>query len=113
MSQGLFGRLEAELTAREKTPGLTMVEVLSLPDGQRQLINWLMRQKSASLAEVIAFVGGDEAVAGDLLNELEQQGFVRRVEIREAVSYQVRLAPKRGRTMPADLWQAIDDKVEE
>jgi hypothetical protein len=27
-------------------------------------------------------------------------------------TYRVRLAPKRGRTMPANLWQALDDKVE-
>lgn len=113
MSGGLFGRLAAELTAREKTPGLTMSDVLNMPDDQRQLFTWLLRQRTPGLTEVARFLGRDEAAAQAVLAGLVEQGLVREFEQRGTRRYQVRLAPKRGRTMPANLWQALDDKVEE
>jgi len=113
MSGGLFGRLEAELTAREKSPGLTMSDVLDMPDGQRQLINWLLRQRIADLAQVAHFLDCDEAAVRETLAGLVEGGLVREFEQRGTLRYQVRLAPKRGRTMPENLWQALDDKVEE
>ncbi len=112
MSGGLYGRLQQELGAREKNPGLIMADLLNMPDDQRQLINWLLRQKTAVLAEVVRFMGRDEAAARDLLTGLVEQGLVREFEQRGTLCFQVRLAPKRGRAMPANLWQALDDKVE-
>jgi len=108
----MFGRLQEELAAREKYLGLTMAEVLSLPDDVRRLINWMMRQRAATLAEAARFMQCDETAAGGRLADLVEQGFVREFELRGTHYYQVRLAPKRGRAMPADLWQALDEKVE-
>lgn len=113
MSGGLYGRLQQELGAREKSPGLTMSDLLDMPDDQRQMINLLMRQKIASLADLARLMDREEAGARDLLTVLVEQGVVREFEQRGILRYQVRLAPKRGRTMPANLWQALDDKVEE
>lgn len=112
MSKGLFGRLEAELEAREKSQGLTMSEVLILPDDQRHLINWLLRQKSATLAEAAHFLGWEEPAAQTLVSELVGRGLLREYELHGALRYRVRLAPKSGRTMPENLWRALDDKVE-
>jgi predicted transcriptional regulator len=108
----LYGRLQQELGAREKSPGLTMSDLLDMPDDQRQMINLLMRQKIASLADLARLMDREEAAARDLLTALVEQGLVREFEQRGVLRYQVRLAPKRGRTMPANLWQALDDKVE-
>ena len=47
-----------------------------------------------------------------MLDDLCGKGYVRAIEMRGATQYRVRLAPKRGRTLPADLWAALDDKVE-
>ena len=112
MTSGLFGRLQQELVTREKHPGLTMAEVLGLPDDVRRLINWMMRQRAATLADAARFMQCDEAAARGRLADLVEQGFVREFELRGTLYYQVRLAPKRGRAMPADLWQALDEKVE-
>ncbi|HEX2988059.1 MAG TPA: hypothetical protein VHS06_07815 [Chloroflexota bacterium] len=41
---GVFDRLQDEMVAREKAAGLTMADVLSLPDPERRLFNWVMRR---------------------------------------------------------------------
>jgi hypothetical protein len=112
MSGGLFGRLEAELTAREINPGLTMADVLGLPDDVRRLITWLIRERTVDMEDLIRFMGSDEAVVRTLLDDLVEKGYVREFERRGAHCVQVRLAPKRGSTMSDSLWQAIDEKVE-
>jgi hypothetical protein len=112
MGRGMFDRLEGELEARERSPGLRMSDLLTLPEPQSGLLRWMIRQVQVGPEDVIAFLGGDEQAARALLAELCDQGFVREIEIRSAIQYRVRLAPKRGRTMTADLWRALDDKVE-
>jgi hypothetical protein len=112
VSGGLFDRLQGELAAREQSPGLRMSDLLTLPEPQCSLLNWMIRQVQVGLGEVAAFLHRDEEGARTVLAELRDQGFVREIEMRGVTTYRVRLAPKRGRTMPANLWQALDDKVE-
>lgn len=109
---GLYNRLQGELEARQKSPGLRMSDLLALPDPIGNLLNWMIRQQQVGLAEVAAFLKQDEECAHTVLVDLRDQGFVREIEMRGVTTYRVRLAPKRGKTMPADLWQALDDKVE-
>jgi hypothetical protein len=90
------------------TTGLQMADVLTLPDPSRQLINWMMRQREVSLAEVVAHIGQDEDVARTVLGELMEQGFVSEMEVEGESRYRVRLAPKRGHPLPEHIWQALD-----
>ncbi|MEZ4862429.1 MAG: hypothetical protein R3C14_14020 [Caldilineaceae bacterium] len=110
MGQGLFGRLQQELAAREKTAGVTMADILELPPVERQLLNWLMRTGEVSASAVTAQVG-DKAQAQSLLAGFITRGFVREYTSGDAVYYQVRLAPRRQRTLPTSLWQALTDKL--
>ncbi|MBN1140097.1 MAG: hypothetical protein JXM73_26240 [Anaerolineae bacterium] len=112
MGRGLFDRLDGELAAREKSPGLSMADLLTLPEPLSGLLKWLMRQRTAAFADVAAFLGGDEAQARLALADLLDKGLIRELEMRGATQYRVRLAPKRGRALPANLWQALSDKVE-
>lgn len=113
MGRGLFNRLEGELAARDKSPGLSMADLLTLPEPQSGLLKWMIRQEAAAFADVVAFLGGDEAQARLVLADLVEKGMIRELEIRGVTQYRVRLAPKRGRALPANLWQALTDKVEE
>jgi len=110
MGQGLFGRLQQELTAREKTVGVTMADILELPPVERQLLNWLMRTGDASAAAVATQVG-DQAQAQRLLASFIARGFVREYTSGGALYYQVRMAPRRARNLPANIWQALTDKL--
>lgn len=112
MDKGLFDRLQGELEARERSPGLSMSDLLTLPEPLSSLLNWMIRQGPAAFADIVAFLGEDEAHARLVLADLLDKGFIREFEIHGVTQYRVRLAPKRGRALPANLWQALSDKVE-
>ena len=111
MSGDLFSRLQAEVEAREKAAGLSMADALALPDGSRKLFNWLVRRGEVGLADAAVFSGQDEATVRATLAGLVEQGFVRELELPEGPRYRARLAPKRGRDIPLNIWQALDDKI--
>ena len=113
MGAGLFNRLEQELQAREQSLGLRMSDLLTLPEALSALLTWMIRQGQVGLADVVAFVGQDEASARARLAEAMDRGYVREIELRGATFYRVRLAPKRGRELPANLWQALDVKCDQ
>lgn len=112
MSQGMFDRIEGEMAAREKSPGLSMADLLTLPEPLSGLLTWMIRQRAAAFAEVVAFLGEDEKQAHLVLADLLEKGWILEFEMRGVTYYRVRLAPKRGRALPANLWQALSDKVE-
>lgn len=113
MGKGLFNRLQGELEAREQSPGLRMSDLLTLPEPASGLLNWMIRQGQVGLADVTAFLRRDEDCARTILVDLRDKGYVREIEMRGVVQYRVRLAPKRGKTMPANLWKALEDKAEQ
>ena len=108
---GIFDRLGQELEAREKAAGLSLADVLTLPDDQRRLFNWMLRQEEVSLEQVIAYLNQGEPAARDLLAELVGKFFVREIKNGDESRYRVRLAPKRGREVPLNIWQALSEKT--
>ena len=95
---------QSEPSAGEQA-GVTMVDVLALPDELRTIVTWLLRQGEAGLPQLAAHVEQDEATARTLLADLIAQGFVQEVpdEGKGQPRYRVRLAAKRGRRLPLDL----------
>lgn len=112
MAKGLFGRLQQELDVRAHTAGLTMADILELPDTERQLVNWMMRAGDVSLADVATQLGQDEATVQARLAVLIEKGFVRETVSHSVTFYQVRMAPRRQRQLPENLWQALDKIIE-
>jgi hypothetical protein len=108
---GLFDRLGQELQAREKAAGLSMADVLSLPDDLRRLFSWMMRREEVSLAEVAVYLGKDEAAARQLLAGLVERCFVREMQTGSETRYRVRLASKPRKEVPSDIWQALGEKT--
>jgi Mn-dependent DtxR family transcriptional regulator len=99
------------LEARDKSPGLSMSDLLALPEPQSSLLSWMVRQGQVELEDVTAFLKQDAESTRALLADLVDKGYVREIEMRGVKQYRVRMAPKRGRELPANLWQALDDKV--
>jgi DNA-binding MarR family transcriptional regulator len=113
MGKGVFGRLQSELDAREKAAGLSMADILALPDELRRLVNWILRQEEVSLQQLAAQMGHDEATTQTMIADLVEQGLVREMNLKGVQRYRVRLAPKKQRVLPADLWRALDQKIEQ
>ena len=113
MGKGLFGRLQDEVTVREKSPGLDMSAILELPDGEREIIIWMLRETQVDMTQLTAHTGKDEASARAMIKSMMDKGYVREIDIKGQVQYRVRLKPKRKHNMPSDLWKALEDKTEQ
>ncbi len=92
---------------------LGTVDLLALSGVQRQIVTWMMREEVAgkemvSLAEVAALTGQPETMARITLNALVEQGFIEACE-GEGAHYRSRLVARRGRQLPAEIWQALDE----
>lgn len=86
----------------------TMADLLFLPELERGLMNWLLRQRSASLTEVIRYLGEDEATVLSRLDKLAAEGFLQATESEGQLCYQPCLASRRGRQVPSTIWNALD-----
>lgn len=112
MAKGLFDRLQQEVEAREKSAGLSMADVLQLPDAERELVNWIVRTGEVSWSAVVARLEQVET-AQSLLATLIAKGFIREQVIEGESHYRIHFAHRRKRTLPANLWQALTDKLPE
>ena len=85
--------------------GVSMADILELPDELQMIVTWLIRQGEAGPPEVAALIQQDEAIANTLLADLAAQGFVQEVpSVGEGQPrYRIRLATKRTRKLSLDL----------
>ncbi|WP_088893866.1 BlaI/MecI/CopY family transcriptional regulator [Leptolyngbya ohadii] len=83
----------------------TMADLLFLPETERSLMNWLLRQQQATLSEVAAHLEQPESVAETLLNDLIAQGFIQIKQ--ETCHYQPNLVSRKGRNVPGNIWDAL------
>lgn len=82
--------------------GLTLVTIRDLPEPQRRLVNWMLRQDGVTLAQAARHFEQPEATIAELLAALVARGFVQQSGAGHPL-YRVRLASKRGRALPEPL----------
>jgi hypothetical protein len=92
----------------ESADGLSMLDVLTLPEDQQQAINWMMRQGKVSFAQVVTHMGEDEKVARTMLDTLMGKGFVRETLVDGQPHYHTQLATKKKRELPPRIWKALE-----
>ena len=92
----------------ESPSGLSMVDVLTLPDVEQRLVKWMMRQKDVSLAEIAAYMEQDEESLVATLNALKEQGFVQELNVDGEIRYRPCLAAKQRSRDSKNLWQSLD-----
>lgn len=108
MTQELFDQIRAESLESLKMSGLSMADVMMLPDTLRDFINWIMRQQEVSVAAVADYIGEGEEVAQQLIELLLAQGFLQQLDVEGVPRYRLRLAAKQKRQLPKNIWQALD-----
>lgn len=104
MSDDTFGWLKRKLdksspavpAPQEQIPTPTIADVLTLPNVERRLVNWLVRQQSATLSEIAAYISQDETSTQVVLEGLIKDGFVARVSQDGQVHYEPRLRSRRS-----------------
>ncbi len=87
---------EISSESSESLPIPTIADVLILPDVERKLINWLVRQQQATLNEIAAYIAHDEESTQSILAELGRKGFIAFTIDNEQCCYAPRLRSRRS-----------------
>jgi MinD-like ATPase involved in chromosome partitioning or flagellar assembly/predicted transcriptional regulator len=106
------GQRSTEPLSERSSGGITMLDVLTLPDQQRQLMNWMLRQGSVKLEEVIDRTGQDEIGVLSTLDDLIAQGFIQKFKVGDEFQYQPLLTSataKKQKKSSKDLWKSLED----
>lgn len=106
MSQQLFEQ-PSKNRKRKKTAGISTLDILDLPDQERQLVNWIMRQGEVSFAEIAARIDQGEQAARSAIADLIARGILQEEKKKDQQCYRVLLVTKAKRPV-ADIWKALD-----
>ncbi len=110
MANGLFGRLQNELDARAGAQGITMTDILEMPEPLSTVMNWMVRVGDVSLPDITDRLGQDESRARELLVSMLNKGFVQELKTEGEARYRVRLITKPKRDVSIGLWKALEDQ---
>jgi DeoR/GlpR family transcriptional regulator of sugar metabolism len=86
----------------------TMTDVMNLPEEQRQLINWIIRQQKVSLSEAATHLNLSEELAQQALDLLLFQGFIQEFNDHGSVYYQPQLANQKKSKLAQDIWSKLE-----
>lgn len=101
--------LRAERSTEER--GLNPLDMLALPQHQRDLVNFLSRRKQASLEQIGEKVKGTPEEIAENLAVLKDKGYIREALLDSIIHYRVVFRGKvsrSGRGVPQDIWDAVD-----
>lgn len=93
--------------------GLSLTDILELPEPKRALCYWMVRRGDVRFEEIVEQLGGDDEGARTLVATLVQDGTVREVASSEGTMYRVAVVPRRKLLLPAKLNRLLDDLIEE
>ena len=89
-------------------PSRTMTDVLSLPDDERNLVNWIMRQSGATLAQCTEKFQRPATEIEGRLGDLIKAGFLKKSKEEGAeYIYQPAMRTRRNRQVPKKIWDAL------
>lgn len=86
----------------------TMTDLLALADAERTLVNWLLRQRGASLADIVAHTHIESADLQATLDKLIAAGFLIFSDDADPALFKPNLVSRKPRTMPEKLWKALE-----
>ncbi len=87
--------------------GLSLADVIALPEAEADLVGWITRREEVSLREVAERAGGDTSAARALVAALIERGVVAETTAAGERRYSARAATRRGGRLPAQVWQAL------
>ena len=84
-------RARRQADGKNKTIG----DLLDLPEDKRRVLSWMQGQSMSSFDAIVNFLQQSDDVVRRLLDELQQQGFVREIATDDGLQYQVRFTSMR------------------
>ena len=108
---GLWGRVQAEVDARQGRKGLSPYDLFELPKPQRGLMKKLLKQRVISLRDAAAELGQPEAKAKKSLDALVKKTYLIEFEKKGEKHYKILLARKEGKELPFSIWDELTEKT--
>jgi hypothetical protein len=108
---GIWGRVQAEVEAREGHKGMSPYDLLQLPKPQRALMKKLLKQRIISLSEAAADLEQTETEAVQVLAELVEKTFLVEFEKKGEKHYKLLMARKAGKELPFNIWDELLEKT--
>lgn len=102
--EALHPQLRPAATAGPKT----MTDLLTLAEPERTLLNWLLRQRGASLADIMAHAQAEPAAIEAMLDNLTTAGFLILHNDADPAVFKPNLVSRQPRTMPDELWKSVE-----
>jgi hypothetical protein len=110
----IFDRVQSALG--NEPDGITPLDIVNLPDEQRRIMLWMLRDQEASvngvtLDSLMARLQNAPADCRALLLDLSQNGWVIRTGEAPHERFKVNLRRKRGSTQGFGLWSILSDRI--
>jgi len=112
VSDDSFSWLQSDqIYVKRRRTGLSITELLNLPETQRELVIEITRREPVSLAALIRALDRDPIELEIQVSQMVAQGWldVGEDEIGEWV-YRVRIGRRSKRILPPGIWQVLDDR---
>jgi len=109
MDQDVFAQLLIELASLPDMDGVSMSEIVFLPEHLRALMNWMVRENSFQFDNVAVFLKQNEENSRLILDILVTKGLIEEVKGDDQEVYQIHLKVSRNYRVPKDIWKVIDD----
>jgi amino acid permease len=87
------------------TSGFSLAGVLTLAEPEAELVGWIMRQGPVTASAAASHTGEDQSAVAARLRALAEQGLVQETE--SGSHFTARLAPRRPRALPEEIWSAM------
>ena len=94
------------------TSGLELADILLLSEERRKLVNWMLRQQEVTLDQATAYLDRGEESTQMLLEELLSRGLLEKISGSDGPVYKVRLAHRKGRQLPMEIWQSLGGEAQ-
>jgi len=108
---GIWGRVQAEVDARQGQKGLNPYDLLELPQKQRNLMKKLLKQKIISLSAAAAELQQSEEQAEQTLDALVEKTYLVEFEKSGEKHYKLLMARKEGKELPFSFWDDLSTKT--
>jgi predicted transcriptional regulator len=109
---GLFDRLQDELDDRDQPNGLSVADLLDLPADLAAVIKKIIRKNGMKLADIAAALSQAPDQTEELLENLVEKGFVRRLEVNREFWYKVRFGRKTKKSTGQSVWDALNRLID-
>ncbi|WP_204106720.1 MULTISPECIES: MinD/ParA family protein [Spirulina sp. CCY15215] len=94
----------------ETTMGLSLLDLLDLPESERTLFHSVLRRRSITFEQILQQTHLEPEIAHSILADLLAKGLLKQVEDQGTIYYRPYLTPKQGRKLNAQIWDVLTEE---